>query len=208
MKLTESNLRNIIRQVILEEYNNSDELNEGWKETLAGLGLVASTAVGGFNAEAKPLKHYDISAITDQVIEDNLGDTVDMRIEGMIEEVLSLVDESQVDDVMEGVINPWMSAVKMSYTNAKYKDPITGRPYNYIYDNLRNLLNKKVKQYTESASKSDKKRRPGRAETRLSKTTLSVLSAKDLKRYKKAVEAGDQETIAGIINKYRNQHVR
>ena len=146
MKLTEHKLRSIIRQVILEEYNKSDEINEGLKDNLLGLGIAGLMSLGGIGgvskADAKPLSTQQISQRADDIIEDTLGaGTIDIVVERLIEDVLSSVDESHVDEVVNQVIKPWMSAVSIAYS--KYKDPVTGMPH-YIYKSLKKLLNKKI----------------------------------------------------------------
>ena len=207
MKLTENKLRSIIRQVILEEYSKSDEINEGFKENLFGLGiagLMSLGSIGGVSkADAKPLSTQQISQIADSIIEDELGaGTVDIVVERLIEEVLSSVDESHVKEVEDQVIKPWMSAVSLAYS--KYKDPVTGMPH-YIYKSLEKLLNKKVSDFVASSGqttrKAGRKRRPGG--TRITKQTQSVFSAKDLKAYKQAVRDKDFAEQARIVAKYR-----
>ena len=208
MKITENNLRRIIRQVILEEYNNSqDEINEGFKENLIGLGIAGLMSLGGFGGvskgEAKPLPPQKVAVMSDQIVEDNLDGVIDVVVESMIDEILSSVDESRVDDVMNKVINPWMKVVKYAHDN--HKHDVTGMP-SHIYDSLRRLLSKQVDKYisqntdTESA-KSGRGR--GRVKTKLSKSTQSVFSSADKLAYDEAIRTKDYDAAQRIIDKYR-----
>jgi hypothetical protein len=67
MKITESQLRQIVRQELLQVLNEDEQVNEGFGKALAGLGLAAMLALGYGGMQASEQKAKEVAMHIEQI---------------------------------------------------------------------------------------------------------------------------------------------
>lgn len=192
---------------LLIEWNNAEDvdiLSEGVKDYLQKaamtlMGLAVSSGV----VNAKPIENLEQHKIKSSVTQEIYGkDKVDVRIDMMIGEVLSLIQEEDKALFERTVLKPFITLAKKLLSDKSNLNQFD-EPTDEFYNTLSELLNNQVLVFAKSeAPKSHKSKVHNK---KYIEASHSVFSKEDLKAYTNAVKSGDTRKQQEIIDRYKGK---